>query len=83
MGNIKTVFEDCEIIVVGGGMAGTGAAFEARYWGRNMKIVCVEKEVPNKEALDSQLLYSEPKGLNIDTGLPEMKKERFKQGVYY
>ena len=42
-----------------------------------------EKEIPNKEALDSQLLYSEPKGLNIDTGLPEMKKERFKQGVYY
>ena len=41
------------------------------------------KEIPNKEALDSQLLYSEPKGLNIDTGLPEMKKERFKQGVYY
>ena len=36
-----------------------------------------EKEKPNKEALDSQLLYSEPKGLNIDTGLPEMKKEKF------
>jgi len=42
-----------------------------------------EKEKPSKEALDSQLLYSEPKGLNIDTGLPEMKKEKFKQGVYY
>ena len=42
-----------------------------------------EKEKPSKEALDSQLLYSEPKGLNIDSGLPEMKKEKFKQGVYY
>ena len=42
-----------------------------------------EKEKPSKEALDSQLLYSEPKGLNIDTGLPKMKIEKFKQGVYY
>ena len=40
-------------------------------------------ELPSKEELDSQLLYSEPKGLNIDTGLPKMKKEKFKQGVYY
>ena len=43
MAKIKTVFEDCDILVVGGGMAGTGATFEARYWGRDMKIICVEK----------------------------------------
>ena len=43
MGKIKTVYEDCDILVVGGGMAGTGATFEARYWGRDLKIVCVEK----------------------------------------
>ena len=24
-------------------MAGTGATFEARHWGRDLKIVCVEK----------------------------------------
>ena len=30
MGKIKTVYEDCDILVVGGGMAGTGATFEAR-----------------------------------------------------
>ena len=30
----KTHYEDCDILVVGGGMAGTGAAFEARYWGK-------------------------------------------------
>ena len=51
-------------------------------WGKHIPKLA-EKEKPNKEALDSQLLYSEPKGLNIDTGLPEMKKEKFKQGVYY
>jgi len=45
--------------------------------------VVESNNLSNKEALDSQLLYSEPKGLNIDTGLPEMKKEKFKQGVYY
>ena len=39
----KTVFEDCDVLVVGGGMAGTGATFEARHWGRNLKIICVEK----------------------------------------
>ena len=30
-------------LVVGGGMAGTGATFEARHWGRDLKIICVEK----------------------------------------
>ena len=24
-------------------MAGTGATFEARHWGRDLKIICVEK----------------------------------------
>ena len=51
-------------------------------WGKHIPKLA-EKEKPNKEALDSQLLYSEPKGLNIDTGLPELKKEKFKKGVYY
>ncbi len=43
MGKINTVFEDCDILVVGGGMGGTGAAYEARYWGRDLKIVIAEK----------------------------------------
>jgi len=37
----KTV--DCDILIIGGGMAGCGAAWEARYWSRNSKIVLVEK----------------------------------------
>ena len=42
-----------------------------------------EKEIPSNDDLDSELLYSEPNGLNIDTGLPKIDKNSFKQGVYY
>ena len=34
---------DCDVLIVGGGFAGCGAAFEARYWGRDLKIVVAEK----------------------------------------
>ena len=43
MAKHKTHHEECDILVVGGGMAGTGATFEARHWGRDLKIICVEK----------------------------------------
>jgi len=45
MAKVKTHYEDCDILVVGGGMAGTGATFEARHWGRDLKIICVEKAI--------------------------------------
>ena len=41
----KTILEDCDVLVVGGGMAGTGAAFEARHWGRDLKIICLKKPI--------------------------------------
>ena len=31
MAKHKTHYEDCDVLVVGGGMAGTGATFEARH----------------------------------------------------
>ena len=40
---MKTKTVDCDILIVGGGMAGCGAAYEARYWGRDLGIVVVEK----------------------------------------
>ena len=43
-GGRKTVFVDADILVIGGGMAGCGATYESRYWGRDLKIVCVESE---------------------------------------
>ena len=58
MGKIKTVYEDCDILVVGGGMAGTGATFEARYWGQDLKIVCVEKANIDRSGAVAPGLYS-------------------------
>ena len=41
----KTIVEDCDILVVGGGMAGTGATFEARHWGKRFKnYLCRESK---------------------------------------
>jgi len=58
MGKIKTVFEDCDILVVGGGMGGTGAAYEARYWGRDLKIVVAEKANIDRSGAVAQGLYA-------------------------
>ena len=58
MANHKTHYEDCDILVVGGGMAGTGATFEARHWGRDMKIVCVEKANIDRSGAVAQGLYA-------------------------
>ena len=51
-------------------------------WGEYIPKLA-EKELPTNEEKNSQLLYSEPNGLNIDTGLPKINKSKFKQGVYY
>ena len=51
-------------------------------WGKHIPKLA-ELEIPDKEALDSQLLCFEPDLLNVDTGLPVFKKEQLKQGVYY
>jgi adenylylsulfate reductase subunit A len=58
MGTINTVFEDCDILVVGGGMGGTGAAYEARYWGRDLKIVVAEKANIDRSGAVAQGLYA-------------------------
>jgi adenylylsulfate reductase subunit A len=54
----KTVHEECDILVVGGGMGGTGAAYEARYWGRDMKIVVAEKANIDRSGAVAQGLYA-------------------------
>lgn len=39
----RTEVVDCDVLVVGGGMAGCGAAFEARYWDKDLRVVMVDK----------------------------------------
>ncbi|HEV2387866.1 MAG TPA: adenylyl-sulfate reductase subunit alpha [Candidatus Acidoferrales bacterium] len=41
----ETELVECDVLIVGGGMAGTGAAFEAAYWAREkgLRVVIVEK----------------------------------------
>jgi adenylylsulfate reductase subunit A len=58
MAKHKTHFEDCDVLVVGGGMAGTGATFEARHWGRDLKIICVEKANIDRSGAVAQGLYA-------------------------
>ena len=55
---IKTKFVDCDILVAGGGMGGTGAAYEARYWGRDLKVVVAEKANIDRSGAVAQGLYA-------------------------
>ena len=43
MASPTTEVVECDILVIGGGMSGCGAAFEARYWGEGLRVVMVEK----------------------------------------
>jgi len=51
-------------------------------WGEKIPKLA-ELAEPTSEEVDSQLLVFEPEALNIDRGLPEIDKNKFKQGVYY
>jgi adenylylsulfate reductase, subunit A len=39
----RTKEVSADVLIIGGGMAACGAAFEARYWGRDLRIVMVDK----------------------------------------
>ena len=54
----KTIRVDADILVVGGGMAGCGATYESRYWGRDLKVVCVEKANIERSGAVAQGLYA-------------------------
>jgi adenylylsulfate reductase subunit A len=34
---------ECDVLIVGGGMSGCGAAVEAKYWGKDLKVIMVDK----------------------------------------
>ena len=54
----KTVFVDSDILVIGGGFGGCGAAYESRYWGRDLKVVVVEKANIERSGAVAQGLYA-------------------------
>ncbi len=55
----KTIVEDgIDVLVCGAGMGGTGAAFEARYWGQDKKIVIAEKANIDRSGAVAQGLYA-------------------------
>ena len=55
MAKHKTHFEECDVLVVGGGMAGTGATFEARHWGRDLKICLLYTSPSPRDGLLSRM----------------------------
>lgn len=56
--SFRTVYEDCDILIVGGGMGGCGAAFEARHWGRDLRIIVAEKANIDRSGAVAQGLYA-------------------------
>jgi len=54
----KRIDVESDILVVGGGMAGCGATYESRYWGRDLKVVCVEKANIERSGAVAQGLYA-------------------------
>jgi adenylylsulfate reductase subunit A len=55
----NTIIEDgIDILVVGAGLGGTGAAWEARFWGQDKKIVIAEKANIDRSGAVAQGLYA-------------------------
>ena len=58
MAKVKTHFEESDILIVGGGMAGTGATFKKTHWDTDMKIECDEKAKIDRSGEVALGLYS-------------------------
>ena len=55
----NTIVEDnIDVLIVGAGLGGTGAAFEARYWGQDKKIIIAEKANIDRSGAVAQGLYA-------------------------
>ncbi len=55
----KTIIEDgIDILIVGSGLGGSGAAWEARFWGQDKKIVIAEKANIDRSGAVAQGLYA-------------------------
>ena len=55
----KTIVEDgIDILIVGAGLGGSGAAWEARFWGQDKKIIIAEKANIDRSGAVAQGLYA-------------------------
>ncbi|MFZ0830968.1 MAG: adenylyl-sulfate reductase subunit alpha [Thermoplasmata archaeon] len=45
---------DADLLIIGGGLAGCGAAYESRYWGRHLRIVVAEKAAVERSGAVAQ-----------------------------
>jgi adenylylsulfate reductase subunit B len=59
-----------------------GSPSTTKPWGKFIPKLA-DEESPNQGEINSQILYTEPNGLNIDGELPTISKDTFKKGVYY
>ena len=48
MAEPATEVVDCDVLVIGGGMAGCGAAFEATHWAKGLRVVMVDKAATDR-----------------------------------
>ena len=58
MAHRKTIYVDSDVLIIGGGFGGCGATYESRYWGRDKKIVVVEKANIERSGAVAQGLYA-------------------------
>ena len=58
MAGKKIIHVDSDILVIGGGFGGCGAAYESRYWGRDKNVVIVEKANIERSGAVAQGLYA-------------------------
>ena len=45
---------ECDVLVIGGGMAGCGAAFEATHWGKGLRVVMVDKAATDRSGATAE-----------------------------
>ena len=48
MAEPSTEVVECDVLVIGGGMAGCGAAFEATHWAKGLRVVMVDKAATDR-----------------------------------
>ena len=48
MAEPATEVVECDVLVIGGGMAGCGAAFEATHWAKGLRVVMVDKAATDR-----------------------------------